>query len=281
MKKDSILANPSRRTVIKSGLIGAGALTVGTLGLPAIISAQEDTIRVGHLTPRSGFLGTLGDYGFRGVNLAVEELNASGGILGREVDLFSEDSVGSAVAPTKAQKLIEKRKVHFLVGEISSGAGGGIMATANRLKTLYMQTGCNSDTLRGEKCNRYSFHIEAGNTMYTKTIGNWQNRAGNVKGKNFYMLTADYAFGHDLARVSTRFLTENGGNVVANELIATGTPDYSPYILKIKAANPDFVYINLAGGDQTTFLKQYKEFGLPFDVSGGVKIGRASCRERV
>ncbi len=106
--------------------------------------------------------------------------------------------------------------------------------------------------------------------MYTKTIGNWQDRQGNVKGKNFYMLTADYAFGHDLARVSTRFLTEKGGTVIANDLIATGTPDYSPYILKIKGAQPDFVYINLAGGDQTTFLKQFKEFGLTFRVSGGV-----------
>ena len=235
-----------------------------------IVKASDDTIRVGHITPRSGFLGTLGDYGFRGVNLAVEELNAAGGILGREVDLFSEDSVGSAVAPTKAQKLIEKRDVHFLIGEISSGSSGGVMATANQLKTMYMQTGCNSDALRGEKCNKYSFHIEAGNTMYTKTIGNWQNRAGNVGGKNCYMLTADYAFGHDLAHVSTRFLTENGRNVVANELVATNTPDYSPYILKIKSAKPDFVYINLAGSDQTTFLKQYKEYGLDYAVSGGV-----------
>ena len=260
----------SRRGLIKGSIGGFAGLSAGALGAPAIINASDDTIRVGHITPRSGFLGTLGDYGFRGVNLAVEELNAAGGILGREVDLFSEDSVGSAVAPTKAQKLIEKRKVHFLIGEISSGSGGGVMATAKRLKTMYMQTGCNSDALRGEKCNPYSFHVEAGNTMYTKTIGNWQNRAGNVNGKDFYMLTADYAFGHDLARVSTRFLTENGGNVMANELVATNTPDYSPYILKIKASKPDFVYINLAGADQTTFLKQYKEYGLNYAVSGGV-----------
>ena len=259
----------SRRGLIKGSIGGFAGLSAGALGAPAIINASDDTIRVGHITPRSGFLGTLGDYGFRGVNLAVEELNAAGGILGREVDLFSEDSVGSAVAPTKAQKLIEKRKVHFLIGEISSGSGGGVMATAKRLKTMYMQTGCNSDALRGEKCNPYSFHVEAGNTMYTKTIGNWQNRAGNVNGKDFYMLTADYAFGHDLARVSTRFLTENGGNVMANELVATNTPEYSPYILKSKAAKPDFVYINLAGADQTTFLKQYKEYGLNYAVSGG------------
>lgn len=267
MKNSKPAGGLSRRQVLKSG---AATLMAGAVGFPAIIRAQSDTIRIGHITPRSGFLGTLGDYGFRGVNLAVEEINAAGGVLGREVDLFSEDSVGSAVAPTKAQKLIERRDVHFLIGEISSGSGGGVMATANRLKTLYMQTGCNSDALRGEKCNRYTFHVEAGNTMYTKTIGNWQHRAGNVQGNKFYMLTADYAFGHDLAGVSTRFLTDKGGIIMANELIATGTPDYSPYILKIKAANPDFVYINLAGADQTTFLKQYKEYGLPFKVSGGV-----------
>jgi len=260
----------SRRRVLQTTAAAAGGFAVAQLGFPAIVRAASDTIRIGHITPRSGFLGTLGDYGFRGVNLAVEELNAAGGILGREVDLFTEDSVGSAVAPTKAQKLIERRKVHFLVGEISSGSAGGVMATTNRLKTLYMQSGANSDALRGEKCNPYTFHVEACNTMYTKTIGNWQDRSGNVKGKKFYMLTADYAFGHDLARVSTRFLTEKGGTVMANELIATGTPDYSPYILKIRDAKPDFVYINLAGGDQTTFLKQYKEFGLTFRVSGGV-----------
>jgi len=259
--------NITRRQMIK---MSVGAVAAGSFGFPAIISAASDTIRVGHITPRSGFLGVFGDYGFRGVSLAVEELNAAGGLLGREVDLFAEDSVGSHMAPTKAQKLIERRKVHFLVGEISSGSGGGVMATANRLKTMYMQTGCNSDALRGEKCNRFTFHVEAGNTMYTKTIGNWQDRAGNVKGKKFYMLTADYAFGHDLARVSTRFLTERGGTVMANELVATNTPDYSPYILKIKEAKPDFVYINLAGSDQTTLLKQYKEFGLPFRLSGGV-----------
>src|SRR5260370_39506628 len=84
------------------------------------------------------------------------------------------------------------------------------------------------------------------------------------------MLTADYAFGHDLARVSTRFLQENGGIVVQNDLVPTNTPDYSPYILKIRQANPDFVYLNLAGVDQTTFLKQFKEYGLPYKLAGGV-----------
>ena len=75
--------------------------------------------------------------------------------------------------------------------------------------------------------------------------------------------------GRVLERTS-RFLQENGGIVVQNDLVPTNTPDYSPYILKIRQANPDFVYLNLAGVDQTTFLKQYKEYGLTYKLAGGV-----------
>jgi branched-chain amino acid transport system substrate-binding protein len=189
--------------------------------------------------------------------LAVEEINGKGGVLGRKLELLTEDSVNPGAAVTKAQKLIEQDKALVIVGEISSASCGAIMEQAKRLKTLYFNTGSNSDELRGAKCNRYTFHIEGCNTMYTKTIGEWQKRQGLINAK-WYMLTADYAFGHDLARVSTRFLQDNGGIVVQNDLVPTNTPDYSPYILKIRQANPDFVYINLAGVDQTTFLKQYK-----------------------
>lgn len=257
----------SRRNLV--GAAGAaGALTA--IGFPAILRAQSDTIRVGHLTPRTGFLGQLGDYGFRASSMAVEEANAAGGVLGRKVELIAEDSVNPGVAVTKAQKLVEQNKVHFILGEISSASALAIADQAQRYKILYLNTGANSDALRGKNCNRYMFHVEGCNTMYTKTIGQWQVANNMIKGTKYYMLTADYAFGHDLARVSTKFLTENGGTVLQNDLVPTDTPDYSSYILKIRQARPAFVYINLAGADQTTFLKQYKEYGLSIPVSGGV-----------
>ena len=58
--------------------------------------------------------------------------------------------------------------------------------------------------------------------------------------------------------------------VLANDMVPTNTADYSAYILKIRSLKPDFVYLNLAGVDQTTFLKQYKEYNLPFPLAGGV-----------
>jgi len=259
--------NPSRRDALKAT---AALSAAATLGFPAIVRAQSDTIRIGHLTPRTGFLGQVGEYGYRGATLAVDEINAAGGVLGRKIELIAEDSVNPATAVTKAQKLVERDKVVVLIGEVSSASAGAIAEQAVKYKTPYFNTGANSDALRGQNCNRYMFHIEGCNTMYTKTIGTWQKDHNLIKGAKWYFLTADYAFGQDLYRVSSRFLQENGGIVLANDMVPTNTADYSAYILKIRSLKPDFIYLNLAGVDQTTFLKQYKEYSLPFPLAGGV-----------
>ncbi len=255
----------TRRTLLKTAAAGALAL-----GAPAIVRAQPEAIRLGHITPHTGFLAQLGEYGQNAAQMAVDEANAAGGVLGRKIELIAEDSVNPGVAVTKVQKLVERDKVLCLVGEINSASALAIGEQANRYKVVFLNTGANSDELRGKSCNRFMFHVEGCNTMYTKTIGTWQKSKNLIKGAKWYMLTADYAFGHDLYRVSTRFLTENGGTVMANDMVPTNTPDYSAYILKIRQAKPDFVYLNLAGGDQTTFLKQYKEYSMPFPLAGGV-----------
>jgi len=259
----------SRRRALKqtAALAAASALP---LGFPAIVRGQADAIVLGHLTPRTGFLGQAGEQGFRGAALAVEEANAAGGVLGRKLELIAEDSVNPATAVNKAQKLIERDKAVCLIGEVSSASALAIGEQALRLRTPFFNTGANSDALRGQNCNRFMFHVEGSNTMYTKTIGTWQKQNNLIKGARWYFLTADYAFGHDLYRVSSRFLQENGGVVLANDMVPTNTADYSSYILKIRSLKPDYLYLNLAGVDQTTFLKQYREYNLPFPLTGGV-----------
>jgi branched-chain amino acid transport system substrate-binding protein len=258
----------SRRRVLKA--MAGGVAVASSLGFPVIVRAQQDTLKFGHLTPRTGFLGQLGDYGFKAASMAVDEVNAAGGLLGRKVELIAEDSVNPQTAVTKAQKLVERDKILTLIGEINSASALAIGEQVARYRIPFFNTGANSDALRGKNCNRYMFHVEGCNTMYTKTIGAWQKAENKIKGAKWYMLTADYAFGHDLFRVSSRFLKENGGELINNDMVPTNTPDYSAYILKIRQAKPDFVYINLAGVDQTTFLKQYKEYNLPYPLAGGV-----------
>ena len=110
----------SRRSLL-SGVGAAGALTM--TGFPSISSAQADTIKIGHLTPRTGFLGTLGEFAVQAVDLAVEEINAAGGVMGRKIDLIKEDSVNPQTASTKAERMVERDKVACIVGEISSASG--------------------------------------------------------------------------------------------------------------------------------------------------------------
>jgi len=263
-------AAPGRRKLIKQTVTLTAAAAAAQLGFPAILRAQSDTIRIGHITPRTGFLGQVGEYGYKGAMLAVEEANAAGGVLGRKVEMIAEDSVNPATAVTKANKLVERDKVICLIGEISSASGLAIGEQAQRYRIPFFNTGCNSDALRGANCKRYMFHIEGCNTMYTKTIGTWQLQKNLIKDARWCFLTADYAFGHDLYKVSSRFLEQNGGIILNNDFVPTNTADYSAYILKIRQLKPDFVYLNLAGVDQTTFLKQYKEYGLPYLLAGGV-----------
>src|SRR5213078_3417087 len=171
-------------------------------------------------------------------------------------------------ASTKAERMVERDKVACIVGEISSASGLTISQVADRTKTLFVNTGCNSDELRGKGCKKFMAHVESANSMYVKTVGRALLASDRVKGKKWFSLTADYAFGHDLLRVAKRFMESNGGQFAADELVATNATDFSAYLLKIREAKPDLVVSNLAGNQITNFVKQYTELGLPFPVVG-------------
>lgn len=267
IKKDSseVVQSPERRRILTAGAALAG---VSALGFPAIGYGQSDKVRIGHLTPRTGFLGALGEYSVMGVTLAVEEVNKAGGVLGRQIELIAEDSVNPSTASTKAQRLFERDNIAALVGEISSASALVIAQVAGRNKRVFVNSGANSDELRGKGCNKYMFHVEVANTTNVKACGQALLRDGLVSGKKMYALTADYAFGHDLIRVAKQFLSANRGNLIGDELVATDVTDFSPYLLKIRQARPDVVVCNLAGNQTTNFIKQYAEFGLRYPIAG-------------
>jgi len=254
---------PNRRHVLQ-----AGAAIVTTLGAPTLLRAQAGPIRIGHLTPMTGFLGALGDYASLGIKMAAEEINAAGGLLGRPIDLLSEDSVNPQVASSKAQRMLERDGVALLMGEINSASALTISQVAARNQKLFLNVGARSDALRGKDCNRWTFHCDIPVTVMVKAAGHALLRDNLVRGKRIFSLTADYLFGHDLSRAAKKFFAENGGQQIGDELVATDVTDFSPYLLKIRQARPDLVATNLAGNQVTNFVKQYAEFGLPFPVVG-------------
>src|SRR6202051_3973975 len=255
----------TRRTLLKTGAAFAGA---SAFGFPSIVHGETEKIKIGHLTPLTGFLGALGAYATLGMRMAEEEINAAGGIMGRQLEVMSEDSVNPATAATKSQRMLEQDGALLLMGEANSASALTIIHVAERNKRLFMQTGARSDALRGKNCNRFTFHTDIPNTVMVNTVGQALLRDNMVKGKKFYTLTADYIFGHDLLAAAKRFFVATGGNLIGDELIATDVTDFSPYLLKIRQAQPDVVCSNLAGNQVRTLIKQYAEFGLPYPIVG-------------
>ena len=240
-------AKIERRSVLKTSVAFAGSVA---LGWPAVSISQPKTIKIGHLTPMTGFLGALGEYAQQGIKMAAEEINSAGGLLGRQIELISEDSVNPQVASQKAQRMIERDNVAILMGEINSASALTISQVAARNKIMFMSIGARSDALRNKDCNRYTFHVDIPVTVMVNAAGEALLREGWVKGKKIFALTSDYLFGHDLSRAAKNFFTRNGGSVIGDELVPTDLTDFSPQLLKIRQARPDLVATNLGGNQE-------------------------------
>ena len=248
-------------TGVTAGLAVSAATAPARAQAPASVGR---TLKIGHITPRTGFLGQTGAYDAMGINMAVDEWNANAKPGQAKFEVIAEDSVNPGVAIQKATKLVEKDKVDFLMGEISSASAVAIMQVAQKFKKLYFNTGANSDELRQAKCNRYSFHVESSNSQMILSTGRYLLK--NKKVNRWYFITPDYTYGYDCYNLANGILKKEGGTHLGQDLVPTGTTDYSSYILKIKAANPDLVFTSLAGNDMAMFVKQLNEFGLKCDL---------------
>jgi branched-chain amino acid transport system substrate-binding protein len=166
-------------TVSRRGILAASA---AGLAAPSISYGQSDVIRIGHLTPRTGFLGPLGEYAVQAAQLAGEEINAAGGINGKRLEILFEDSVNPQTGSAKAERFVQRDRVAAIVGEINSATALAIAQVVNRERVLFLNTGANSDALRGSDCQRFMFHVEGQNSMYVKTVGRALVEAGLIRG---------------------------------------------------------------------------------------------------
>ena len=252
--------------MLQAGAAIAGALA---LGFPAIVRSQSDKIKIGHLTPLTGFLGALGEYAVMGIKMAEEEINSAGGVMGRQLDVMSEDSVNPATAATKAQRMLERDGATVLMGEINSASALTIMQVAARNKRLFMQIGARSDVLRGKNCNRYTFHVDIPGHRdgqrgrpgaAARQPGEGQDASSCCRPTTCSATTC--------SRRRRPSSPATAATMIGDELVATDVTDFSAYMLKIRQAKPDVVCSNLAGNQVTNLVKQYAEFGLPYPIVG-------------
>ena len=258
-----------RRTFLGAGL----AASVSHFASPFVISARAaNVIKIGLDNPLTGPVAALGRNELIGCQMAVDEINGKGGILGRALALAVEDSTSgdTGTAVQKARKLIDGDNVDFLLGSSNSAQSLAIAQVSNEKGILQIVPGGHTDAVTGVSCHWNVFRVCNTTQMEANAVA-----ASLIKqyGKKFYYLTTDYAFGHTLEAGMVKASAPLGAERVGGDLIPLGSVDFSSYLIKAQAANPDVIVFLLPGDDMTNALKQAVQFGLDkrFHLAGALQ----------
>ncbi len=247
-----------RRTLVKAG----AAAGLAQLAAPFIISARGDVpVKIGIDNPLTGTYAAFGKSELTGCELAIDQLNARNGILGRKIELLSEDSTSgdAGTAVQKARKLIERDNVDFLVGNVNSALAQAMAQVSNEKGVLHIVPGGHTDGITGVNCKWNVFRVCNTTRMEANAVC---PLLFNTYGKKWHFITPDYAYGHTVYEGCEANLKKLGGTVTGNELTPLGTADFSAYLIKARAANPDVLIVLVAGLDAVNCLKQISQFGI-------------------
>jgi branched-chain amino acid transport system substrate-binding protein len=248
----------NRRRFMKAGAALGAATATGSF----VIRARAETpIKIGVLLPKSGPYAVQGDNGHNGAQIAVEDFG--GHVLDRPIELVWLDESGPQKSQQNMRKLIEEEKVVAVQGGVSSGDVLAVMPLAERAKLLFIATGPNATEITGKDCGRYTFRVDLPNRVTVRSTYPSLSR----RGKNWYFVSASYAWGIDAYNQMRELLVKDGGKVLGADQAPLGTSDFSSYILKIQQADPAVVFLGLGGTDLTNFLKQFHDVGLTGKVA--------------
>ncbi len=247
----------SRRTLLKS----AAAAGLTQVAAPFVIPARAaDAIKIGMVDPLTGVYAAVAQNEVIGAKYAVEQINAKGGVLGRPLELLVEDSandVGTGVQKTR--KLIERDGVEFIIGDVNSGIAQAMAQVTNEKKKLHIVSGGHTDGITGKDCKWNVYRVCNTTRMEANSIS---DLLFSKYGKKWHFITPDYAFGHTLYDAAAANLKKLGGTVTGNELAPLGTSDFSAYLIKARAANPEVLLVLSQGSDMVNCLKQIAQFGI-------------------
>ncbi len=238
--------------------IGAGLLTVG-LSVTAQTQAQnQEPIRLGFITVKSGALAAGGKQMEDGLKLFLKERNNM--IAGRKVELFIADTGGQpAITKTKTQELIEKDKVQVIIGPVAAFEALAIDDLIRKTETPIISPSAAAEDLTQRKPNPWFVRAVGTSAQPSHVMGEYAAR--DLKYKRIAIVADDFAFGHETAAGFQRTFEENGGKVVQKFFSPLNVADYGTYIGQIKP-DVDAVYAAFAGGNGIKFIKQYNEYGL-------------------
>jgi ABC-type branched-subunit amino acid transport system substrate-binding protein len=245
-----------RRAVVKGGLAFAAA---GAVGIPAVVRAA-DIIKIGILQPLSGGLEALGEQGFQGAVLAIDEANEGGGLLSRKIEgLRTDDKTDPKTAVEKTVELIERDHVDAIIGPVTSASRDAIRPSIERFKTPLLY----ATDYEGGVCSRYI-------TCYSALPEQWVDPlipyVRQNYGDAFYLVGSNYIWPQKMNQAVRLAAGKAGARVVGEEYVPFGTKDFTSILRKIESSGANVLVITVVGADAITLVKQFTAAGLKAKV---------------
>lgn len=247
-----------KRVFVSSVLFVVGLMMVCGTAIAAEKAAKAKPIKLGVLFISSGPMGGYGKHGFQSVQMAIDEINASGGILGRKVEAIFEDTKLKAdVATEIVKRFIEKDKVDFIIGPTSSGVAVPVAKLANEKKKILILTQAAANSMTDTGFGRYQFATLSNAMMHSRSGAYYM---ASKPFKRWMVIGPNYNYGHESWAAFKDKLKELRPDV---EFVGEAWPkltekEFKPFIDKIIEAKPDAVWSPLWGMDAVNFIKQAK-----------------------
>jgi branched-chain amino acid transport system substrate-binding protein len=243
---------------------------VVAIGLAVAVSAApglaQNTVKLGINEVRSGAFTTNGDRVVWGVEAAVKEANAAGGLLGKKIELVIEDNqLKGEIAVQKLKKMILEDNCQIIIQGSSSGVGGAIAQQMPRYKRIYLCTNAEAMAITGENFTPYTFRSCLNAAQHVKALAKYFGGKGLKKP---FLLNQDYSWGYDVAKHYEMYVTAyaKDAKVAGKEFHPIFTKDFGPYISKIQASGADYVLTGNWGTDMTQLIVQGRSLGLKIPI---------------
>lgn len=217
--------------------------------------AENPPIVIAHVAPTTGRFALHSEDDRRGAEMAIDEFNARGGVLGRQIVLVSSNpTLDTNHAALVAEDLITKNKIGFMLGAMDSGVAASMSAVCQKHGVIFINTNSSAPSESVANAHRTKFVFDASAANFNRALLKYA--LARRKSKRVLLLTEDDGFGHSSAAASRPYIAEYGGTVVGEVVVPADLPDPAGALRQIAAIPADVVAVNISGDNQIRLFAQ-------------------------
>jgi len=241
-------------------LVLAGCCALATAPLAHAAAAISDKeIRIGFITDMSGvYADTDGPGGTVAIQMAIDEVG--GAIDGNKITLVTADHQNRAdLAASKARAWIDQNKIDVIIGGTNSATTLAIATVAAEKHIPLISVGAGATAITNEYCTPYTVHYAYNTRATAYGVASAVLKQG---GKDWFFITADYAFGHALQKTASEVVSQSGGKVMGSVKVPLSTADFSSYMLQAQSSGAKILGLANSGNDFISAVKAANDFGV-------------------